>query len=107
MNQNQKIVLGVGLACFCFACLYVPWNHGRFNAGYFLLFRPPESYGGHAATIDVSRMLPPILVIIVVTGAALFFLKSSPKPDSQAVSAPAESDGDDLRTAFRQLPPDR
>lgn len=89
LNRTQRIMLGVGGCLLLVTLLYVPWVytvdagggvHLQRNAGYRLLFQPPNPYGAvrigmvYEASfvivkIDTTRVL--LQLAAIVTGTAL------------------------------------
>ncbi|WP_424319242.1 hypothetical protein [Candidatus Methylomirabilis sp.] len=91
LNRTQRVILGVGGCLLLVTLLYVPWVytvdagggvHLQRNAGYRLLFQPPNPYGAVRigmvyevgerfviVKIDTTRVL--LQLAAIVTGTAL------------------------------------
>jgi len=103
MNKKQRKIIACAVFAFSVATLFPPWIYTRSHeiAGYGCIFAPP-SFGRSAVGIDTSRLMLEWVCILVVAGAACFFLSGETVPASPAppASAPPPLPASENRKSF-------
>ena len=99
-NSAQKTILVMGLLPFLVFGLWPPWveevksGDGRLrrvSKGYHAIFQPPTPASGlRSISIDTTRLFIQWLLVAVVTGGGMFFVKPERRPEG---SDPGEADG--------------
>ena len=73
MNKKQKASLWIGIGLIGVQILFPPWTSSLGNLGYRFIFHSTIL----DETIDWSRLIGPVVLVAVLTGAALITLRGS------------------------------